>query len=678
MRATVSEMRQTERRTFCRLCNAACGALVTVEDGQVTGVRGDRDHPISRGYLCPKGRALGRYHHHPDRLDHPLVRQGETLERRSWAETLDHLATSIEAAVETAGPSGLAMYKGTAHYLESAAVGYGPAILEHIGSRGWYTTLTVDCPAVTLVAELVAGHPWLLPVPDVDARLTVLVGTNPMASHGHTFNIPRPKEWLRRWARQGELWVIDPRRTECADVAQAHLAPRPGTDHLLLAYLVRELLRDGADRGYLERHADDVPSLTAAVEPFTLDRAVRGTGIPAAEIAALLGKIRETGRVAMVTGTGLNFQESANVSVWLAWMVSVVTGSLDRPGGMWFNPGYLSQTHRREWETRDGTPAPGPASRPELPGRFGELPCAAIADEIEAGNVRALVVLGGNPLIAWPQPERVKRALAKLDVLAVVDVVHNDVVELATHVLPAAGQLERADVPTGAEVYALRSFSQYTERVVEPSGERRPAWWILAQLARRLGADLPGAVDPDSATDEDVLEAAYGRDRARWSAIRETTEAVVTAERPYAWVCGRMPDQRLRVAPALLTEQLAATADPDPESLVLVPRRLLRKINSTMADGVGPVSPARPAAMLHPDDAADRGIVDGAAIAISSAHGQVTTVARTDDRAGRGTVTLPHGFVAASPTSLISGDEVDPATGMPRATGVPVTVARLD
>ena len=649
--------------------------MISLDGDTVVQVRGDRDHPVSRGYLCPKGRALGAFHHHPGRLDVPALGRGGSRQDVSWDEALDDLAAGLVAALDGAGPDGVAIYKGTAHYLESACAGQGQALLDQIGSRGWYTSLTVDCPAVTLVAELVAGHPWLLPVPDVDARLTVLIGTNPIASHGHTFNIPRPKEQLRAWSRQGGLWVIDPRRTESADVADVHLAPRPGTEHLLFAYLVRELLRNGADRPYLERHATGVAELTAAVEPFSLARAVAGTGLAESEIEGLLEEIRASGRVAMVTGTGLNFARCANVSVWLAWMVSAVTGSLDRPQGMWFNPGYLTRSDHQTWEPRDGTPTAGPASRPELPGRFGELPCAAIADEIEAGNIRALIVLGGNPLIAWPQPERVMRALASLDVLAVVDVVENEMTALATHVLPAAGQLERADVPTGAEVYALRSFSQYAEAVLPAVAERRPTWWILAQIGRRLGVRQHADVNPDTADDGDVLRAIYGSGEDRWRAIRDAPTALIAPERPYGWVHESLPDGRLRLAPTMLAAQLAAQRDPDPATLALMPRRLLRKTNSTLADGHGLSRAASPRAVLHPLDAAERGIADGGRVLISSLHGAITMEASVDDRALRGTVSAPHGFVGANTAQLISADDVDAQTGMPVMTGLAVSVA---
>jgi anaerobic selenocysteine-containing dehydrogenase len=661
------------------MCNAGCGAIVTVDGDQVVAVRGDRSHPISAGYLCPKGRALGRHHDHPGRLNEPAVRRERELRRTSWSDALDDLSAGIRSAIDAGGPRAFGMYKGTAHYLESAAAGLAPTMLHSLGSDSWYTSLTVDCPAVTLVAELVTGDPWLLPVPDLDAQLIVLLGTNPAASHGHTFNIPRPRWWLRRWAREGELWVIDPRRTESADVATVHLSPRPGTDHVLLAHLVRELLRDGADHDYLERHAHGVGALAEAVEPFTRDRAIAATQLDGDAIDALLHRIRSTGRVAMVTGTGLNFQAAANVAVWLAWMVSAVTGSLDRPGGLWFNPGFLGRRDLAPRTVSHGEAVAGPPSRPDMSGRFGELPCAAIVDEIEAGNLRALIVLGGNPLIAWPQPRRVEQALRALEVLAVVDVIANEVSDLATHVLPAAGQLERADVTTGAEVYALESFSQYTPAVLPPLQERRPTWWILAQLAHRLGVVVSGGVASDSATDETALTALYGPSAA-WTQVRAAPGAVVERRRPYSWVHSALPGERLQLAPALLVDELSRVPDGPVDGLVSISRRLLRKTNSTLADGYGLRRPASAEVLINPRDAVHLGIEDGDRVAVTSRHGQLKTVARLDDRTRIGTLSTPHGFVEANAAALTSGapDAIDPVTGMPITTALPVVIRRID
>jgi anaerobic selenocysteine-containing dehydrogenase len=665
------------RRSFCRFCYALCGIEATVQDGRVLSVEGDRSHPVSRGYTCPKGRALGAYHNHPARLDHPLGRRDGALRRVSWSEQLDDLARGIGRAMDVAGPSAFAVYRGTAGYFDSAAAGLDAALLKGVGSRSFYSTLTVDAAAATLVAELVAGHPWLFPVPDLASRMTVLIGTNPMFSHGHTFSMPRPKERLRTWARQGQLWVIDPRRTETAEVATAHLAPRAGSDYLLLAHLVRELLADRAGSAYLRRHAAGLDELAAAVQPFDLDRVVDGTGLRRDDVLAFIDAVVGAGRVAFATGTGLTFSEAGNVAVWLAWTINAITESLDRPGGMWFNPGYLTQRDAESWEPSLGMAAPGPASRPELPGRFDQLPSVALAGEIEAGHVRALLVLGGNPLVALPDPDRTARALAALDVLAVVDVIHNEVVELATHALPAAGQLERDDIH-GIDFLGVEGFGQYAEAVVPPAAERRPAWWIVAQLAERLGVSLPGGPDADS-TDGTVLRALYGADAERWTALREAHSAVIAPSRPFGWVHDKLPDGRWRLAPAMLVDQLGDLAAPDPMTLSLTPRRQRRKLNSQLSDGHRQRIRPRAEALLHPDDGAELGVRDGQEVVVSSPSGRLRLPARIDARAAtRGIVSVPHGFVAANVARLISADAVDPLTGMPRLTGVPVTVTSAD
>ena len=214
----------------------------------------------------------------------------------------------------------------------------------------------------------------------------------------------------------------------------------------------------------------------------------------------------------------MTMARSANASEWLALVALLLTDSLDRPGGMWFNPGH---TFRRDRGPIPAAPAgdgrPGPASRPDLPRFLAEHPCAALADEIEAGNVRALVSFGGNPLVAIAEPDRLRRAIRALEVFAVIGTVHDAQVDLATHVLPAAGGLERAEVLLSSQSAQLKVVSQYAPAVVPPAVARRPSWWIIGQLAQRLGHGvLPGRLDVGAATDDDLLAELVG-DAPSWT-----------------------------------------------------------------------------------------------------------------------------------------------------------------
>lgn len=672
---------QADVHSFCRICNAMCGILVTTHGETVVRVRGNPDHPLSRGYTCPKGRALPAFHHHPERLDSPRVRGVDA----TWADTLEDLAARLSSLRGEYGPDSVAMYLASGSAFDTNGRRAAERFLDGFGSRQRYTATTVDTPSKPLVAELIGGWSGLTPIWD-DERSTLLVlfGSNPVVSHGHSNAIPDPVRRLQQHRERGELWVVDPRRTETAALADHHLQIRPGTDHELLGHLVRELLREGADERYLDAHADGLERLRAAVERFDLDRVVERTGLPTEAVAGLVSAIRRHGRVSALTGTGCSMAPAANLTEWFLWALHIVTGSYDRPGGMWFNPGYLMQLDTRTWSPADGVPEPGPASRPELPRRFGEYPCAALADEIECGNVRALVVVGGNPITALPDEPRLRRALAGLDVLAVVDVVETATTRLATHVLPAAGQLERSDVSWLLDTYQLAVATEYTSAVVPPAAERRPVWRIFAELGSHLGVSvLPRGVDPETATDDSLIAALATRSRGGADAVLGASDGVVHSGAVFGWVTERvLPDGRFRLAPAALAEQLEHLDHPPLDHpFVLVPQRRLRMMNSQLRDVAGPGGRREDSGVaMHPDDAMRLGLSDGEAVEVrhQSTGASFITVLRVDDRVRPGVVSAPHGWTDANVGALTSGSTgVDPLSGMVQQSMIPVSVGRV-
>lgn len=681
-----------EHRSFCRFCSALCGIVVTTRGEEVVEVRGDAEHPFTNGYTCPKGRALGAWHHHPGRLDEPLLgRPGDGRTAPGWDQVLEDLATQLSDVAAAHGPDAVGMYMATAMSFDSAGGRVAHRFFQSLGSRSKYTAVTIDTPCRPLVFDLMSGHAGLMPCLDPDtAGLTLLIGTNPVASHGHTTSLPDPVTRLRRLgAAPRELWVIDPRRTETARLATRHLAPRPGTDHAVLAHVIRELLGPdgGADRAYLDRHAGGVDELAAAVQPWDLDRAAAVSGLDPTDLTDLVDAVRRHGRVAAITGTGVTMSGAANAAEWLTWALQVVTGSPERPGGVWFQPGFLRCFDRRDLRPSPPEPIayPRPPSRPELPGFYGEYPCAALVDEIEAGNLRALVVVGGNPATALPESPRVQQALARLDVLAVADVIHTETTELATHVLASAGQLERADVPDYVDQYYPAVASHYTPAVVPVGADRRPVWWILGRLGELMGASvMPGGLTADTATDDLVLDTFANRGRLPLDELREAPTAIVAEGPVRGWVHDRvLPEGRWRLAPTVLVDELAragSAATPDDGQLVLIPRRLLRTMNSQLRDAAAPGARlAEPLVLAHPDDAASRGLAEGDLVRISSANGSTTGRLHLDDGLRPGTVSIPHGWADTSVGSLTSGSaHVDPVTGMVLQSGILVSVGAAE
>jgi anaerobic selenocysteine-containing dehydrogenase len=662
-------------QTFCRWCSALCGVLVTVSDGEIVSVRGDPEHPLSRGYTCSKGRALGEWHRHPQRLTQPLIRRGGNEQVVEPMAAVRDVAQLIREAVDRVGPDAVGIYHGTAAFCD-AARGVGDALISALGSKSRYTSLTIDCASKPLVSELMSGQRVIPIIDDECAKLVLLIGTNPVVSHGQNLGWPDPIVRLRRFASVGEVWVVDPRRTETARMATRHLAIRPGTDDALLAWLVRELLDDGADVEYLDRHASQVDVLRAAVEPFSLERVSDTCDLDRQDLLDLLAAVRRAGRIAAMTGTGTSMGPTANTTEWLTWALMIVTGSYDQPGGMWFNPGYFAQLDRKALSPSDGSPEAGAPSRPEFPRRNDQWPCAAMVDEIEAGRLRVLFVVGGNPATAFPQPTRLANAFRKLDALVVLDVVENQTEAQATHVLPCPNQLERADLPRWLDLMRPAVFGQYTPAVVEPPGECRPVWWYFGQIGRILGFDLlPGGLDPDQATDDDILRPIADASRTSFETLKASPVGHVSDTSVFGWVHKILPDGRWRLAPSELVAQLAAARRD--AGLLLIPRRQGRHVNSGNADIGAGGTRDMPEILINSHDATRLEIQDRSRVEVVSGAGSVFGVAKVTDDIRSGAVSVPHGFSEPCVSDLISNEEgLDPLTGMTLQSGVPVVVRK--
>jgi anaerobic selenocysteine-containing dehydrogenase len=616
---------------------------------------------------------LPDFHHRPDRLDRPSV--GGRPE--TWRTVMDDLGEQLSSVVAEHGPQAVGVYFGTGLAYDIAGWLTAERLIAGLGSPQRYTPVTVDNAPALLAAELVGGSSQLNPVWDPERTdLLVLFGTNPVVSHGYGTALADPVSRLREFqAGGGQVWVVDPRRTETAARADRHLAVRAGTDHAVLAFLVRGVLADGADGAELDTacRPADVAALQQVTAPFHRERVASITGLDPLDLDALLDAVRfARGRLATMAGTGVMMSADGLVAEWLRWALQVVSGSLDRHTGMRFNDGVLFPLEGRLRAVPEGAaPPPGPASRPELTGWGGQHPCVAMADEIRAGNLRALIVAGGSPLTAFPDPAATRGAL---DVLAVLDVVATPLTGMATHVLPAAGQLERADLSM-LENVGFRNGTAHTDAVVPLGADRRPAWWVLAQIARRLGVDgLGGARDPDTLTDADVLRGLARGARVPFDELVANGPHGTTRPARPGWVHETvLPDGRWRLAPAVLVDRLAALGSgPAGEAspLVVVPRRQLRHVNATR---YGTADPAQ--VLVNPLDATEGGWPDGSTVRVASAHGSVVGPLVADATVARGTVSLTHGRAELDVSGLVSAhDRVDPLTGMPHASGVAVTI----
>ena len=213
-------------RTYCRVCTVQCGLVVEIEGERVGRIKGDTAHPASKGYSCPKGRALGQVHHHPDAILHPQMRTDGVLVNSDWDRVLDDLAVKLVAIRDKYGPQSIGIFFGSGLGMDASGYRMAEALLAGLGTPAKFTPMTIDGCAKVLVACMVGGFPGLSPRPDYDrAKCVLMVGVNPMVSHGHNIAMVNPGHILKDVTARGALWVIDPVRTESAVFATGHLAP---------------------------------------------------------------------------------------------------------------------------------------------------------------------------------------------------------------------------------------------------------------------------------------------------------------------------------------------------------------------------------------------------------------------------------------------------------------------
>src|SRR5262245_9974420 len=322
-----------------------CGIEVDVEDGRAVAVRGDRDHALSRGFTCEKGRELPAQHSHPDRLRGSLRRGANGFEPIPSELALDEIAQRLAAIIDAHGPRAVALYNGTKAW---ANVGYGlsRSWLDGIGSPSLYTTVTIDQPAKSMARSLHGG--WMAGYQDIaSSDVALFVGCNPLQSFSSEhLRLPCTDvfHYLREYLARGlQLIVIDPRRSELARRAALHLAVRPGEDPTLLAGIVRVILCEGLhDAPFVGAHADGLTALRAAVEPFDLEYVARRSGVPAGQVIEAARLFARGPRGSAVAGTGVNMAPHPLASELLVSALNTLCGRYARAGERIAHAGVLA------------------------------------------------------------------------------------------------------------------------------------------------------------------------------------------------------------------------------------------------------------------------------------------------------------------------------------------------
>ncbi|MEV6770521.1 molybdopterin-dependent oxidoreductase [Nocardia sp. NPDC051030] len=720
-----------ELPTYCRICEPLCGLIATVEDGKLVQLRADKEHPLSRGNACPKGIAFTEIQNDPDRVLYPLRRtpDGE-FERVSWDEALDGIGERLRDIIRDHGRESLGWYFGNPSSFSYSHTLWLVGFQLAAGLRHVYSAGSQDVNNRFVASQLLYGSLTSVPVPDLDRTdFLLMLGANPVVSHGSVVSAPRIREKLTAITKRGgRVVVVDPRHTETARLFE-HVGIRPDGDAWLLASLLQVIFAEGLDDGRaLRRQAAGIRELRDAVSRFTPESTAEVTGLELDRIRALARDLAHAKSAAVYGRTGTCLGRHATLVAFLIDALALVTGNLDAPGGSVFGKELVAAS---KLNARLGLIGYGKnRSRiGDFPDVLGTFPAAIMAKEITTpgpGQLRALFTSAGNPVSSVPNGRELASAIEQLDLFVSIDLYVTDTNRTADYILPATTFLERDDIPLPFTALSPTPYTQYTERVLEPYGEAREEWRIIDDIALRIGVQ-PFAAGPASAlgglitglrrripggravrptppvlADLALRTGPYGdlfglrRGGLSLRMLRRHPHGVILADSITTGVLSEVVQHkggRVNLAPGEIIAELHALAAPvlDPTyPLRVIGMRELKSHNSWMHN-VEPLmrGDREHAARINPKDAAVVGLSDGNRCRVTSAHGSIEVMVRITDEMTEGTVAIPHGWGhrggwrranaagGANVNDLMSTDlaDVEPLAGMANLNGVPI---RLD
>jgi len=706
-----------EAITSCRLCPGRCALQLTLDDDdRIVTVRGHRADPLTRGFTCIKGLNAPAVHYSPERILHPLERQPDgTWREVSLDHALDAIAARLGQLIADHGPDSVGCFKGTLNYNNFLANAMLPAFMAAIGSKAFYSTMTIDQSGKWVTVGRLGA--WAAPRDDfASADVSLLVGSNPFVSLSN-FGIKAhdPIKTMRDAKARGlQLIVVDPRASETARQADITLQPLPGEDATLFAGFIRVVLENGwHDEAFCDAYVKDLAALRRAVAPFTPELVARRTGVApgdlvrAAELfAAPLvenGQSRRKRGVAS-SGTGPSMGPHSNLAEHLIECLNVICGRFAREGDPVPNPGVLGAPRARRAEVIAPT-RPWEQGPRDVLGHgmiFGERMTATLPDQIlhdGPERVRALIVDGGNPAAAIPDTRRTREALARLDLLVAIEPFMGATAELAHYIIPPRLMFERIDAMSrDYEPFTLfEPYSHFTPPVIAPpaGSETIEDWAALWEIARRMGRQIVLDGEPmDMVTrpDSEALMAFMLRNsNVPYEQIRAATGGKVF-DVPPVRVEPAAGAARFDVAPADVCAELDAVLGEGPGAAGYPHRlavRRLREVVNTSLHKVPAIAQRMPTnfAYLNPADMAALALANGDVAAISSPHGAIEAVVQADATVREGVVSISHGWGGGGDAGgrhpgvnvnrLISlAGKLDPINAMPVMTGFPVRVEK--
>lgn len=664
-----------EKKTFCGICEASCGLIATVSGDRVIALAPDPDHPSSRGFACLKGVAFHEVVSDPDRVIQPMRRTSDgSFEPASWEEALDDIGRRLRHIKREHGAGSIGVVYGNPAAWNFSGSTSVAGFADVLGTRHRYSSASVDVNNYFVAADMLYGSTMVNLLPDYGyTDFALLIGTNPLVSKGSLVTTGRIRETLVGIkSRGGRVVVVDPRRTETARLFD-HVPIRPNADPWLLGAMLRILFDDDLiDHPALSRQVTGLEELRELAQRFDLERAARESGISVETITALAHDLAAAPRACIHGRCGASLGQYSTLTKYLLDVLAIVTGNLDRRGGMVFGDPMVDLDSigaksgvfgRNRWYTRVH----------QIGEVNGTAPLACLPEEITTpgvGKLRALIGMSSNLVNSSPGTDRNAAALDQLDLMVWLDPYITETSMHAHWILPPALWLEREQMPIFTQAQALIPHAQWVAPVVPPRGQARTDAWIIDQIARRIGIlplSLPGGqllaklgirIKPALLIDLVMRTGKYGDlfglrrgglSRKKLLAVQGAVKLADTCQVGVLAQKIHTRDHKVHLAQSEMTsevDRLISAADNDRYPWRLFSIRELHSHN-TWLHNVPRLMAGRNRrchAVMSPADAASIGVHDQDPITITSPWGLLEVPVVVSDEVMNGTVGLTHGF----------------------------------
>ena len=649
---------KTHYRT-CNLCEAICGLEIEHSGTKIISIKGDKNDVLSKGHICPKAVALEDLYLDKDRLKTPIKRTDSGWQEISWEDAFDEVAANLKSIKKKYGNDAVGVYRGNPNVHNLGLMLYGSPFIKSLQTRQKYSATSVDQLPHHIASLLMFGHQMMIPIPDIDRTdFMLIIGGNPAVSNGSMMTAPNFSGRLKAIKKRGgKFVVIDPRFTETAKIADGHFFINPGKDALLLASLIHVIFDENLNKSSISSHINGLEKIKNSFTDYAPEKTANLVGISVDEMKNLAREFANAKSAVCYGRLGVSTQEFGGVCQWLINILNIITDNIDVEGGAMFTLPAIDIIGAAKHTGKVGTFNRYRSRVKNLPEFTGEFPVATLAEEITTkgeGQIRAMVTIGGNPVLSIPNGKELAKALEDIDFMVAIDIYLNETTQYANIILPSTNGLETSHYDIAFNQLSVRNTAKYSPPLFEKSTDQKHDWEILNALTEKItGTKNPG--NPEATLDYLLKNGPYKEDNITLQTLIEHPHGIdLGALKPC--LPGRLftKSQKIELAPEQFIKDLERlkeqflkwkTKAVSEYPFVLIGRRHLRSNNSWMHNSkLLMTGRNRCTLIMNPDDAKKLQLKEKQKVSVSSSVGTVLIPVEISSEIMQGVVSIPHGF----------------------------------